>query len=128
MKNNVKTFLAIGGFIVASVLGRVMYEELARPHVRNFASHRTHSSNYKTYNLDTEYTGYSASTTKDTLKVKTVDKISNQQHEYNVKFDSKTGNFGKNSNEKYLKQNKELVSQASKAYGFIIANDYKAVN
>lgn len=127
MKNSVKTFLAIGVFIVASVLGRIVYEEFARPRVQNFASHRTHDSNYKTYNLDTEYTDYSASTTKDTVKVKTVDKISNQKHEYNVKFDSKAGSFGKNSNETYLKQNKELVSQASKAYGFIISNDYKAV-
>lgn len=122
MKDNVKIFLGIIIFCIASVAGKMTYEGLKGP--------KTYNHRYSTENLNTKYTNYSMSTSGDTVNFKMHDKTTNNESSYNVNIKDSAKKFNpviEEQQKKYLTQNKELVSQASKAYGFIIANDYKLV-
>ena len=85
------------------------------------------------YATDTKYQKYTGVSNGDTLSVKMDDKLTGSSHQYKIDNLSDSANQLKNSiyvssaNKNYAKQNSTLVSTASKAYGFIISNDYKAV-
>ncbi len=120
MKDNGKMFVAILLCVIGSVVGKIVYHELAKPHNRL-------SANYEAENVNTKHADYSMSKAGDVLEVKVHDKVVNQTNKYNLKFDNGIENFEKNANKKYINENQKLVSDASKTYGFILANDYKAV-
>lgn len=85
------------------------------------------------YHVDTASKSYSMKTENNNVSVKERDIGTNKVHSYNVDISDsakklKTTYDNTSSAQKlYQMQNKELVAQASKAYGFIIANDYKLV-
>lgn len=85
------------------------------------------------YSTDTKYQNYTGVSSGDGLSVKVDDKLTGNSYQYKINNISDSANQLKNSisvssaNKNYAKQNSALVSTASKAYGFIISNDYKAV-
>ncbi len=91
------------------------------------------NSNHSQYSTDTLYAKYEASSHGDILQVKVEDNITGEKRQYNINNISASTKQMENlsdvssSNKNYAKQNSELVRQASKAYGFIISNDYKIV-
>ena len=129
MNKNTKFIFGLIIFIVASALGKVLVQGLMSPKAHGFSRSTTYRSNYKTTNINTEYQNYTytSNSTKDSVKVKVHDKIGAETHEYDIKFDNDARNFINGADKEYIKQNNELILQASKAYSFIISNDYKAV-
>lgn len=113
-------------FCFASIIGgfthTVVRDNVAKPYTLP-----------KTYAVDTVSKNYSVTTANNNVSVRERDIATNNVHNYNVNLSDsvkklKTTYDNTNSSQKlYQMQNKELISQASKAYGFIIANDYKLV-
>jgi len=83
------------------------------------------------YSTDTKYQKYTGVSNGDSISLRMDDKLTGESHQYKIDNLSDSANQLKASvssaNKNYAKQNSALVSQASKAYGFIISNDYKAV-
>lgn len=126
MKNITKILLTLVICIVAAVLGNATYQ--------GSSGHKSHNNRYSTNNryttdkLDTGYASYKMRSTGNNMQVTTHDNITGAEHTYNIDTSNKPSAPNISTQQKrYLAQNKELVLQASKVYGFIALNDYRLV-
>lgn len=120
------TFKLIAGLLVfclASALGRVAHIKM-----KEVRANKVHSEAYRVKEIDFNFEH------KDKkINITTTNQATNKQQKYEVDVSESSKKFNPTvrslSEEQkiYQKQNDKLISQASKAYGFIISNDYKLV-
>lgn len=124
--DNVKLVIGAIVFCIASSLGKIMYSEMKASNIN-----RTSAS---TYDIDTDYQRYTVVTDKSNkVKIKVDDKQSTNSYQYSIDISDSTNKFKQTAkgltakHKDYQIKNKQLISQASTAYGFIISNDYKLI-
>ena len=126
MKKRNNTFKLIVGLLVfcwASALGMSVYIK-----IKEIRANKAHSEAYRVKEIDFNFEH------KDKkINITTTNQATNKQQKYEVDVSESSKKFNPTvrslSEEQkiYQKQNDKLISQASKAYGFIISNDYKLV-
>lgn len=120
-----KLIIAVIVCCVASSLGRVAYIKINKT-ITNKSSSRT-----RIINADDKQ--YVISDKQNRFNIKVKDKTSDSDHEYNIGMADSAEKLKPMvktltaEQKNYQIKNKELISQASMAYAFIVANDYKLV-
>lgn len=121
--DNLKLIIGLIVFCIASSFGRMAYVKLKQAH-----ANKTHSEAYRVKEIDFNFEH------KDKkINITATNQATNKQQKYEVDVSESSKKFNPTvrslSEEQkiYQKQNDKLISQASKAYGFIISNDYKLV-
>lgn len=117
-------------FIIVLILTANFRNSESRKHVNVYELYKP-----KEYITNTKSKTYTGVSNKDSVYVKVEDKLTGEQEHYKVDgistyvkqmADQTIPNMS-STNKNYLKQNSGLVSDASKAYGFIFSNNYKTV-
>ncbi len=123
--NSLPIIIGLAICIFASVCGKMAYTSIKNAHIK--------PNKPEIYSVNTDTKKYSIQTKNNNIYVNETDTATNAKYQYNVNLSDSTNKFRTDTKNisseqtKYQKQNKELVAQASKAYGFIMANDYKLV-
>ena len=110
-------------FCLASALGRVAHIKM-----KEVRADKAHSEAYRVKEID-----FNFKHNNKEINVTTTNKATNKQHKYKVDISESSKKLEptvkslSEEQKNYQKQNDKLISQASKAYGFIISNDYKLV-
>lgn len=123
MKDNIKIIIALILFCIASVIGKEIYHSVRKPVQKANIPTVVEDANAK----------YRLKNINDNVVVSVDNKYTQDHYEYNFPVSDSRKTFKENmeyqsdSQKLYQKQNAELIIEAGKAYGYIIAGDYKPI-